>query len=149
MRRGAEVIYQGTLLVDGRLGLPDFLIRTDLLGSPIGPEPQYEVVDAKLARSAKARAVLQTTFYSELLGEPQGHMPEKMHLALGNQDLLPLRVADYAAYTRQVRHSSRLRRRRRAVPTDGYLPRTRRALCNLPMARCVPTADGAMMTISH
>lgn len=27
MHRGADVIYQGTLLVDDRLGLPDFLIR--------------------------------------------------------------------------------------------------------------------------
>ena len=60
MRRGADVIYQGTLLVDDRLGLPDFLIRADLLGSELGPDPWYEVVDAKLARSAKARAVLQT-----------------------------------------------------------------------------------------
>ena len=103
MHRGADVIYQGTLLVDDRLGLPDFLIRADLLGSPMGPDPWYEVVDAKLARSAKARAVLQTTFYSELLGEVQGHLPEYMHLALGSQDLLRLRVAHYAAYTRQVR----------------------------------------------
>jgi uncharacterized protein len=102
MRRGVDVIYQGTLLVDDRLGLPDFLIRADLLGSPMGTDPWYEVVDAKLARSAKARAVLQTTFYSELVGEVQRHMPERMHLALGNQDLLPLRVADYAAYARQV-----------------------------------------------
>ena len=102
MRRGVDVIYQGTLLVDDRLGLPDFLVRADLLDSPMGADPWYEVVDAKLARSAKARAVLQTTFYSELVGEVQGHMPEHMHLALGSQDLLPLRVADYAAYTRQV-----------------------------------------------
>ncbi|OBK77575.1 TM0106 family RecB-like putative nuclease [Mycobacterium sp. 1274761.0] len=103
MRRGEDVIYQGTLLVDDRLGLPDFLIRADLLGSSMGSDPAYEVVDAKLARSAKARAVLQTTFYSELAGEVQGQMPEHMHLALGSQDLLRLRVADYAAYTRQVR----------------------------------------------
>ncbi len=103
MRRGADVIYQGTLLVDDRLGLPDFLIRADLLGSTNEPRPRYEVIDAKLARTAKARAVLQTTFYSELLSDVQGHMPEYMHLALGSQDLLRLRVADYAAYARQVR----------------------------------------------
>jgi predicted RecB family nuclease len=103
MRRRADVIYQGTLLVDDRLGLPDFLVRADLLGSPMGADPLYEVVDAKLARSAKARAVLQATFYSELVGAVQGHMPENMHLALGSQELLHLRVADYAAYTRQVR----------------------------------------------
>ena len=100
---GAEVIYQGTLLVDDRLGLPDFLIRADLLGAPIGSVPRYEVVDAKLARSATARAVLQTAFYSELVGQVQGPIPERMYLALGSQELLPLRVADYAAYARQVR----------------------------------------------
>lgn len=102
IRHGADVIYQGTLLVDDRLGLPDFLVRADLLGSPSGAGPSYEVVDAKLARSAKARAVLQTTFYSELLGEVQNHRPDYMHLALGSQELLSLRVADYAAYARQV-----------------------------------------------
>jgi hypothetical protein len=32
----------------------------------------YEVVDAKLARTAKARAVLQTALYSRLLAELQG-----------------------------------------------------------------------------
>lgn len=103
MLRGADVIYQGTLLVDNRLGLPDFLVRADLLGSSIGSGFWYEIVDAKLARSAKARAVLQTTFYSELLNDVQGRMPEYMHLALGSQDLLRLRVTNYAAYARQVR----------------------------------------------
>jgi predicted RecB family nuclease len=110
IRSGAKVIYQGTLLVDDRVGLPDFLIRADLLGAPTGPAPYYEVVDAKLARSAKAQAVLQTAFYSELVGEVQQHMPERMHLALGSQDLLPLRVA------------------------DGHVPRACRAVCGLPLA---------------
>jgi uncharacterized protein len=122
MRRGVHVIYQGTLLADDCLGLPDFLIRADLLGSPMGSDPGYEVVDAKLARSAKARAVLQAAFYSELVGEVQGHMPENMHLALGSQELLPLRVADYAAYARQVRRllSSFTSIDAQFPPTDTY-----------------------------
>jgi predicted RecB family nuclease len=37
----------------------------------------YEVVDAKLARTAKARAVLQTAFYSRLLVELQGTEPTR------------------------------------------------------------------------
>ena len=57
-------------------GRPDFLVRADLLPAPDGePRPagiHYEVVDAKLARSAKARAVLQTAFYSQLLADVQG-----------------------------------------------------------------------------
>jgi hypothetical protein len=45
------------------LGRPDFLVRAGLLPLPDG-EPRsvgtdYEVVDAKFARSAKARAVAQ------------------------------------------------------------------------------------------
>jgi predicted RecB family nuclease len=60
------VIYQGTLTgardATALLGRPDFLVRADLLAAPDG-EPRaggrhYEVVDAKLARTAKARAVL-------------------------------------------------------------------------------------------
>lgn len=101
IREGVDGIYQGTLLVERRIGLPDFLIRSDLLGSAEG-EPSYEVVDAKLARSAKARAVIQAAFYSALLGEIQNHPPHNMYLALGGQDLVKLRVADYAAYGRQV-----------------------------------------------
>jgi predicted RecB family nuclease len=69
MRAGVDVIYQGTLLVGDRLGLPDFLVRANPMSSPDEASLVYEVVDAKLARTAKARAVLQTTFYSLLVGE--------------------------------------------------------------------------------
>src|SRR5216683_2107680 len=71
-----------------RLPQLDLLMaRADLLPAPDGePRPggiHYEVVDAKLARSAKARAVLQTAFYSQLLSGVQGIAPRWMHLALG------------------------------------------------------------------
>jgi uncharacterized protein len=102
MRTGIDIIYQGTLLVSGRLGLPDFLVRADLLGPSMAGELSYEVVEAKLARSAKARAVLQTTFYSALVADVQGREPEHMYLALGDEELQRFRVADYAAYMRQV-----------------------------------------------
>src|SRR6202043_1012832 len=69
IRGGAGVIYQGTLAGAGLFGRPDFLVRADLLPAPDGePRPggrHYEVVDAKLARTAKARAVLQTEVYPE------------------------------------------------------------------------------------
>jgi predicted RecB family nuclease len=77
IRGGADLIYQGTLTVAGAgggpalFGRPDFLVRADLLAAPDGDArpggTHYEVVDAKLARTAKARAVLQTSFYSRLL----------------------------------------------------------------------------------
>ena len=50
------------------------------------------MVDAKLARSVKARAVLQTAFYSHLLAGVQGAEPRWMHLALGNGEFVPFKV---------------------------------------------------------
>jgi uncharacterized protein len=105
IRDGADIIYQGTLLGDEGgpklLGRPDFLIRAGLLPTPDGvPRPagdHYEVVDAKLARTAKARAVAQVAFYSHLLASAQGTRPRWMHLALGAGELTSLKVDDYAA----------------------------------------------------
>lgn len=98
LRRGVDVVYQATLLWDERVGLPDFLIRADLLGGGDG----YEVVDAKLARSAKARAVLQSTFYSRLLHGILGMEASHIRLALGNRQRVSFRVKDLAAYERQI-----------------------------------------------
>ncbi len=111
IRGGAGVVYQGTLTGGGPgaalFGRPDFLVRADLLPAPDGePRPggiHYEVVDAKLARSAKARAVLQTSFYSHLLADLQGIAPRWMHLALGDGEFASFKVSDFAAYERQTR----------------------------------------------
>jgi uncharacterized protein len=113
IRRGADVIYQGVLAAEQNLdqptlfGRPDFLVRADLLGAPDDePRPagmHYEVIDAKLARSAKGRAVSQTAFYSHLLTRLQGIQPRWMHLALGTRELASFKVGDYAAYERQTR----------------------------------------------
>ena len=122
-----ELIYQGTLTGESRsepghgpalLGRPDFLVRADLLpdapdGAPRPDGVHYEVVDAKLARSAKARAVLQTAFYSHLLAGLQGIEPRWMHLALGHGEFTSFKVSDYAAYERQTR------RRLEAVIADS------------------------------
>src|SRR5262245_5838883 len=100
IERRADLIYQGVLTHGDELGLPDFLVRADLVGSD---RRGFEVIDAKLARSAKARAVLQTAFYSRLLSTVQGSEPLRMHLALGGRDdLEAFRVADFAAYERRV-----------------------------------------------
>ena len=106
------------------LGRPDFLVRADLLAAPDGePRPggrHFEVVDAKLARTAKARAVLQTAFYSRLLAELQGTEPRWMHLALGNGEFVPFKVRDFAAYERQTRR--RLEEILAAGPPAGLYP---------------------------
>ena len=102
MRAGAEVIHQAVLFDGRRLGFADFLRRV--------PQPSelgdwsYEVWDTKLARHAKASAVLQLCMYSELVGEIQGRAPAQMHLALGGvrRETVSFRFADYAAYHRLV-----------------------------------------------
>ncbi len=102
MRGGADVIYQAVFLEGRRLGYADFLRRVQQ-PSELGPWG-YEVWDTKLARHAKASAVLQLSMYSELLEAVQGRAPEHMHLALGGvmREKISFRVADYAAYYRSV-----------------------------------------------
>ena len=107
MRLGVDVIYQGRLEdADGHWsGYPDFLLRVDTPSALGGWS--YEVLDAKLARSAKGEALLQLLLYSDLLARVQGIEPGWMHLALGGGDGRAgarLRVVEYAAYYRAVRH---------------------------------------------
>jgi len=128
IRDGADMVYQGTLTGAGGgvtlFGRPDFLVRADLLPAPDGdPRPagrHYEVVDAKLARTAKARAVLQTAFYSHLLAGLQGTEPRWMHLALGHGDFGRFKVRDFAAYERQTRR--RLEEALGTEPPPGLYP---------------------------
>ncbi len=102
MRAGADVIYQAVLFDGKRLGSADFLMR---IPQPSGlGDWSYEVWDTKLARHAKASAVLQLCMYSKLLSEIQGRAPAQMHLALGGvqRETVSFRFADYAAYHRLV-----------------------------------------------
>src|SRR5713226_1155831 len=101
MREGADVIYQATFF-DGRWRChADFLLRVDR-PSDLGPY-SYEVADAKLARKAKASAVLQCCVYSEQLAAVQGVDPEHLRLILGDRTEEKLRYKDYAAYYRSVK----------------------------------------------
>src|SRR5437899_7461698 len=101
MSEGVDVIYQGTFF-DGRWRChPDFLIRIDR-PSKLGAY-SYEVADAKLARKAKAAAVLQCCVYSEQLAAIQGVDPEHLTLILGNDTEEELRFKDYGAYYRSVK----------------------------------------------
>ena len=102
MRTGVDVIHQAALFDGRRLGFADFLRRVEQ-PSDLG-DWSYEVWDTKLARHAKASAVLQLCMYSDLLREYQGQSPSEMHLALGGVrgETVSFRVADYAAYYRMV-----------------------------------------------
>src|SRR5438128_10249988 len=101
MQAGADIIYQGTFF-DGHWRChPDFLIRVEQ-PSKLG-DYSYEVADAKLARKAKAAAVLQCCVYAEQLAAIQGVDPENIRLFLGDGSEEELRLKDYGAYYRSVK----------------------------------------------
>jgi uncharacterized protein len=101
MRQGADIIYQGTFF-DGRWRChADFLLRVDG-PSALGPYG-YQVADAKLARKARAAAVLQCCVYSEQVARVQRVEPEHITLVLGDRSQEELRFRDYAAYYRSVK----------------------------------------------
>jgi predicted RecB family nuclease len=92
IRARAAVTYQSTLTgnKDTLFGRPDFQAWAELLPARDGnlrpTRRHYEVVDAKLAQTAKTRAVLQIAFYSRLLARLPGTEPRWMHLALGDRE---------------------------------------------------------------
>lgn len=102
MAAGAELIYQGTLVTQGWVGRPDFLLKVSGAGRFAH---HYEPVDAKLARETKARAVLQLCAYADQLRELTGVFPQHLHVATGAsaERPEPLLSADFAAYFRAVR----------------------------------------------
>jgi uncharacterized protein len=93
---GAEVIYQAALVVPPWIGYADFLERVDE-ASNLGPW-SYEAVDTKLPRRPKPEHVIQLTSYSRLIGSEQGRTPARMHVQLGNNERISLRVSDFIHY---------------------------------------------------
>jgi uncharacterized protein len=91
MRAGAKVIYQAALVVPPWRGYADFLERVEE-ASDLGSW-SYEAVDTKLPRRAKPEHVIQLASYSRLIGNEQGRTPTKMHVQLGNNERVPLRVS--------------------------------------------------------
>jgi predicted RecB family nuclease len=96
MWSGADVIYQGALATARWLGYADFLVRVEE-ESRLGPW-SYEAIDTKLARHAKPEHVVQLATYTRLIGIEQGRMPARLHVLLGDNESVSLRVADFIHY---------------------------------------------------
>jgi predicted RecB family nuclease len=101
MREGHDVIFQAALRAGPFYGRADFLRRVEE-PSDLGSW-RYEPADTKLARSPKAKFLIQLAFYSDLLGQVQSAAPGAMHLALGDGSEHSYRVADFSRYYGQVR----------------------------------------------
>jgi predicted RecB family nuclease len=102
IHRGASVIYQATFQNGPWHGRADFLIRVEkpsILGAW-----SYEPLETKLARSAKAGALIQLCFYADLLDQVQEVLPDWVHIVLGsgmNSEKYPLE--QYSAYFRKIK----------------------------------------------
>ena len=96
MHAGADVIYQAVFVHEPWCGYADFLIRCDtpsLLG-----DYSYEVLDTKLAQSARPKHLVQLCMYSMLLATVQDLRPANMHLFSGAGEKLRFRVSDFYSY---------------------------------------------------
>lgn len=78
LRDGFEVIYQGSFFSDGFHGRSDFLILQE--------DGTYAVFDTKLARSAKAEALLQLAAYADQLRTAGVPVHRDGHLILGTNE---------------------------------------------------------------
>ncbi len=128
MREGVEVIYQATLRDACWVGHADFLRRVDGVASSLGSW-SYEVADTKLARSPKAKFLVQLAFYSDLVAKAQGVAPRQMHVVLGDGTERNFRVADYAHYLESLRT-------RFLAAVEGLLAATRQAPYPVPCEHC-------------
>jgi uncharacterized protein len=96
MARGTKFIYQATFFDGQFLGRTDFLRRVE---TPSARWPwSYEVLDTKLAMSAKPYYVLQLCNYSEQLERLQGTRPEFGYVILGSGEEQRFRIDDFFAY---------------------------------------------------
>lgn len=102
MQAGADIIFQASLQDGPLIGHADFLRKVPM-PSALG-EHSYEVIDTKLAKTAKAKFLVQTALYSRLLVPIQGVQPHYMYVVLGDAACTEqaFRVADYADYLEHV-----------------------------------------------
>jgi uncharacterized protein len=102
MESGLAYIYQPTFFDGVFLGRADFLRRVQDERS--ASTFSYEVIDTKLARSAKAYFLIQLCSYTEHLARLQdGILPRYMMVALGSGEERRFATHEYLAYYRHLR----------------------------------------------
>jgi predicted RecB family nuclease len=102
LHEGVDVVYQPVFEDGDWYGRADFLRRVET-PSALG-DWSYEVVETKLARSTKVRAIIQLCHYSDLLSRIQGTLPDLMHVVLGGGTLpQEYQTKHYLAYFRKIK----------------------------------------------
>lgn len=101
LQQGSEVLFQATLLDEPWVGHADFLLRVSVPSS-LGSY-SYEVADTKIARTSRAKFLIQLCLYSELLARVQSVSPKHMHVLLGDGRRETFFVDDYLRYFRRLK----------------------------------------------
>ena len=101
MHEGYDIIFQATLQDGCFIGYADFL-RKVARPSQLG-KWSYEVLDTKLARSPKAKFIVQLAYYSAMVAKVQQVEPIAMHVVLGDKSEATYRYADYGRYLNAVK----------------------------------------------
>lgn len=83
MKKGFDIIYQGSVSNDHFYGRADFLVKV-LTPSNLG-DFSYQVWDAKLSKSIKSEHILQLCCYAEMISDITGNRPEKGYVVTGNK----------------------------------------------------------------
>ena len=126
MMEGVDLIFQATLGDGPLFGHADFLRRVPTSDASL--PLQYEVLDTKLARSPKAKFVVQLAFYSMLLAKTTGAEPQHMLVVLGDGREITYRYADYKYYFASLLGRFLARVNNHAFPTYPE-PRERCGMC--------------------
>lgn len=100
LNEGAPLLHQAVLKQEDRLGLPDLLRKVE--GSSALGEHSYEVLDVKTSGRTRGDQILQVVFYSQLLAEVQGHLPEHGAIILKDGREERFCVRDYLAACEEV-----------------------------------------------
>jgi uncharacterized protein len=92
MKDGESLIYQGMLMDENFLGIPDFLEKVE--GKSNLGDYYYQICDVKTGLSPKLEYIMQIIFYSYVLGKMQGFMPPKTYLILGDESRIEINVQE-------------------------------------------------------
>ena len=93
MKDGADLIYQGMLIEENLIGIPDLLEKVK--GKSELGNYHYQACDIKLGTHVRDEYVMQILFYSHLLFKIQGVMPKKAKLWLGDGTKTEIDIQEY------------------------------------------------------
>ncbi len=101
MRDGADVIFQAVFFNNPWRGDADFLMKCDT-PSDLG-DYSYEVIDTKLARTARPKHIIQLCAYSDFLTDLQGIRPANIHVFGGDGQMHSFRLDDFFHYYQRAK----------------------------------------------